>query len=85
MSRIEELPDLPPPTPFLLIALALTFWLAMRIRILRRQQARRQPGESPVPAWSWLRHLAATSWILPALGVAAVVLAAAVAASFLLQ
>lgn len=85
MPRFNELPDLPPPTTYLLVALLLTFWLSMRIRILRRMQARRQEGEAPVPAWAWLRGLAATSWILPALAVLAVILAAAVAATFLLQ
>lgn len=80
----EQLPDLPPPTPFLLALLVLTFWLAMRIRILRRMQARRGPDDAPVPAWGWLRAVAATTWILPALAVLAVLLAAAVAATVLL-
>lgn len=85
VPRIEELPDLPPLTPFLLAALILTFWLAMRIDILRRQQARRDPGEPPVPAWGWLETLAAKTWILPALVLAAALLALAVAATFLLR
>ena len=62
----------------------LTFWLAMRIRILRRMQARRSPDDEPAPAWGWMRALAATTWILPALAVLAVLLAAAVAMTFLL-
>ena len=83
MLRPEELPDLPPPTPFLLAALVSTFWLAMRIGILRRQQARRGPGDAPVPAWGWLATLAATPWILPALAFLAGLLALGVAATFL--
>ena len=84
VPRFEELPDLPPLTPFLLVALVLVFWLTMRIRILRRQQARRAAGDPPVPTWGWLHALGETPWILPALAVAAVLLAAAVAATFLL-
>lgn len=85
MPRPNEFPDLPPPTTYLLVALLLTFWLSMRIRILRRMQAHRQEGEAAVPAWAWMRSLAATTWILPALAVLAVILAAAIAATFLLQ
>ena len=85
MPSLDELPDLPPSTFTLVIALVLTFWLSMRIRILRRMEAHRQEGDAPVPAWAWMRRLAATSWILPALAVLGVVLAAAVAATFLRQ
>ena len=83
MRRLEELPDLPPPTPYLIVALLLTFWLAMRIRILRRRQARRQPGETAPEAWGWLCAAAAKPWILPALAVLALLLAAGIAATFL--
>ncbi len=83
VPRFDQLPDLPPPAPFLLAALVLTFWLAMRVQILRRRQARRGPGDGPVPAWGWLRALAAQPWILPALAALAALLAAATAASFL--
>ena len=67
---------------YLLAALIAVFWLAMRIRILRRREARRDEGQAPVPAWGWLRALAATPWILPLLaGVAgALALAAALLA-----
>lgn len=81
---LEQLPDLPPPVPFLLALLVLTFWLAMRIHILRRMQARRGSDDAPAPAWRWLRALAATPWIMPALAVLAVLLAAAVVATFFL-
>ena len=84
MSILEKLPDLPPLAPFLLAALVLTFWLAMRIHLLRRQQARRGPGEASVPAWGWLAALAATTWILPVLAVVAALLALGVGATFLI-
>lgn len=80
---LEELPDLPPPTPFLLAALLLTFWLTMRIRILRRRQERREEGDAPVKSWAWLRALAATTWILPLLAGIATLLAIAIVATFL--
>ena len=83
MISSANLPDTPQPAPFLLAALLLTFWLAMRIRILRRRRARRGPGDEPVPAWRWLAALADRAWILPALGVLALALAAATVATFL--
>ena len=85
MPRLEELPDLPPLTPFLLAALVLTFWLMMRIHLVRRQQARRGLDEAPVPAWGWLAALAEATWILPVLAVVAVLLALGVAATFLVR
>jgi len=84
-TPIEELPDLPAPTPFLLAALLLTFWLAMRIRILRRRQARRGAGDAPVGTWAWLERLAARPRVLPTLAVLGALLAVAVALSFLLE
>lgn len=81
MKRLEDLPDLPPLTAFLLIALVLAFWLAARIRILRRRQTHRPDGPA-VEAWGWLYTLAARPWILPALLGVAALLAAAVVVSF---
>ena len=82
MKRLETLPNLPPPTPYFIVGLLLTFWLAMRIRILRRRQARRGPEAESPAAWAWLRALAAKPWILPALAGLAAVWAAAIALSF---
>ena len=83
MKRLEDLPDLPPATPFLLALLFLVWWLHLRIGIVRRRQATRGADEGPVPTWAWLRWLADRTWIGPVLAVAAVVLIVAVAASFL--
>ena len=64
-------------TTALWVALVVVFWLGTRIVILRRRQALRDPEDPPVPAWPWLRSLAATPWILPTLLVLGAVLAAA--------
>ncbi len=84
MKYLEDLPPLPEPATWLIIGLLLVFWLTMRIRILRRRQARRGPDEAPFPAWDWMRTLAALPWMLPALAVLAVLLVAALVATFAL-
>jgi ABC-type Fe3+ transport system permease subunit len=83
MKRLEELPDLPPAVPFLLVALVVTVWLALRIRLLRRRKARRETGEPEVREWGWLRAFAAKTWAVPTLVLVALLLVAAIVASFL--
>ncbi|MHC5009696.1 MAG: hypothetical protein ACYTG6_01965 [Planctomycetota bacterium] len=82
MSRPDPFPDLPPGTPFLLALLVGTGWLAVRIRIARRRAGRRGPEDPPPEGWPWTHRLAATRWVLPALGVLALLLAAATAWHF---
>jgi hypothetical protein len=82
MKRLDDLPDLPTAAPYLLAALLGVGWLAVRIRILRRRRER--GGPQPVPAWAWLGALADRAWILPVLGVLALLLAAGVVLSFVL-
>lgn len=82
MHHLEVFPDLPEGAPVLLIALTLVGWLAARIQLVRRQAARHAEGGSPPTTWPWLQRLAMRRWILPALGVLALALAAAVAATF---
>ena len=84
MKRLEELPDLPPPTPFLLALLMITWWLHLRIGILRRQ-ALRGPDEPPVRTWGWLRWLSEQPWIGKALATVALLLVAAIVASFFVR
>jgi hypothetical protein len=84
MKSLEDLPRLPGPTPWLIAALLLVFWVAMRIRILRRRQARRGADDDPVATWGWLEALAAKPRVLPVLAVLAALLALAILASFLL-
>jgi hypothetical protein len=58
MPLAEELPPLSPTAGFLLTALVLVGWVAVRVQVLRRQEARREPAEPEVRAWRWLRALA---------------------------
>ena len=83
-THFEELPKLPPATPYLLVAMLACFWLAMRVIILRRQRLRRPGEEDSVPEWRWLHALAVKTWILPALMVLAGLLAVAVVLTFVL-
>lgn len=77
MADPAALPDLPREAAWLLALLLATLWLALRIRLLRARQARRGPGDPPVPAWPWLVRLAGRPWILPALAALALLLLAA--------
>ena len=64
------LEDLPPPsdaTFVALIGLVVLFWIGMRVHLLRRAMARRNPGAPPPEGAAWLRRLAAWPGTYPAL------------------
>lgn len=78
-GRAGDLPDLPEPAAWLAVGLVLVLWIGVRVRILRRRQARRGADDPLVPAWRWLRALAAWPGSMPLLVAIGALLAVALA------
>ncbi len=79
MASFEELPTLEPHFAFLAAGLLVVFWLFMRVRILRSRIALREEGEPPPDAPGWMHSLARSPRTMPLLGIAALLLAGAIA------
>ncbi len=53
-----DLPALSPSVAAALAGLLVVTWLALRVQVLRRRTARREPDEPEIPATPWMRALA---------------------------
>ena len=73
----EGLPDLPRGATYAIVLALIAIWLILRVQILRqRDRHQAEVDAPPVPAWRWLRWLAARRWTVPVLTVLALALLA---------
>ena len=74
MLALEDLPPLSTGTTVAIVGLMLCLWLFLRVRILRRRMAHRQP-QAPVEGAAWLKRVAQARATMPILALAASALA----------